>query len=266
MFARRHPALRRACYVWVMRELLQLPYSPWSEKARWALDLRKVPYERRLYQPLLGEPALRRMLKRYRGPVSVPVLIDGDQALADSFESARFADRHGEGPQLFPPGEEAEVARYNQLSERGLSAGRALALARMLEDPEALREQVPKALSGVLGPLGQVVASLGVKRTLRKYEGHRADGGEHERVLCEVLDTLRADLQKSKNEPRTLLSALSFADIAMAQVLAFVRPPQSGLRIRPGSRRAFTHPALAERYADLLAWRDALYERYRAAP
>jgi glutathione S-transferase len=247
-----------------MRELFHLPYSPWSEKARWALDIRKVPYERRLYQPLLGELGLRRMLGRYRGPVSVPVLRDGDRVIADSFEIARFADRHGAGPQLFPPGKEAEIARYNALSERGLGAGRALALARMLDDPDALREQVPAKIGRVLGPLGQVVATLGIKRTLRKYQGHRGDAGEHERVLCEVLDTLRADLANSQNEPRTLLSALTFADIAMAQVLVFVRPPTSGLRIREGSRRAFTHPALAERYADLLAWRDAFYDRYRA--
>ena len=247
-----------------MRELLHLPYSPWSEKARWALDVRKVPYEPRLYQPLLGEPGLRRMLKRFRGPVSVPVLIDGDQVLADSFEIARFADRHGAGPQLFPRGKEAEIARYNELSERGLSAGRALALARMLEDPEALREQVPTNMLRVLGPIATVVATLGVKRTLRKYQAHRSDMDGHERLLCEVLDTLRQDLANSKNEPRTLLSALTFADIAMAQVLAFVRPPRLGLRVRAGSRRAFTHAALAERYADLLTWRDALYDRYRS--
>jgi glutathione S-transferase len=62
-----------------MTELLALPFSPWSEKARWALDARGVPYDYRRYQPILGEPALRAKLRRARGPVTVPVLttIDG---------------------------------------------------------------------------------------------------------------------------------------------------------------------------------------------
>jgi hypothetical protein len=46
-----------------MTELLALPYSPWSEKARWALDVRGVPYDYRRYQPVLGELALRVKLR-----------------------------------------------------------------------------------------------------------------------------------------------------------------------------------------------------------
>ena len=56
-----------------MNELLGLPYSPWSEKARWALDARKVPYKYKVYAPLVGEPALRFKLKKWSGPVSVPL-------------------------------------------------------------------------------------------------------------------------------------------------------------------------------------------------
>ena len=32
-----------------MTELLGLPYSPWTEKARFALDVRRVPYTFRYY-------------------------------------------------------------------------------------------------------------------------------------------------------------------------------------------------------------------------
>ena len=55
----------------------------------------------------------------------------------------------------------------------------------------------------------------------------------------------------------------SFADIAMAQVLGFVAPPARGLRIGRNNREAFHDPELAPRYADLVAWRDALYEAHR---
>jgi glutathione S-transferase len=40
-------------------ELLGLPYSPWSEKARWPLDARRVPYKNVTYAPWVGEPLLR---------------------------------------------------------------------------------------------------------------------------------------------------------------------------------------------------------------
>ena len=81
-----------------MNELLGLPYSPWSEKARWALDVRKVPYRYRVYQPLIGELELRIKMRRLRGPVTVPLLIDErGRVYDDSTDIARFADTLGEG-------------------------------------------------------------------------------------------------------------------------------------------------------------------------
>ena len=64
------------CYESRMNELLGLPYSPWSEKARWALDVRHVPYRYRVFQPLIGEPALRFKTRRWTGTVTVPVMTD----------------------------------------------------------------------------------------------------------------------------------------------------------------------------------------------
>src|SRR5215468_11323456 len=120
-----------------MTELLGLSYSPWTEKARWALDARRVPYTFRHYQPLLGEPALRLKTRRLAGRVTVPVLTTSDgRVLADSADIARWAGERGEGPLLFPAEHEATVARFVSLSERALAAGRALSLARMLADHE----------------------------------------------------------------------------------------------------------------------------------
>ena len=83
-----------------------------------------------------------------------------------------------------------------------------------------------------------------------------------------MLDTLRRDLAASPSEaePRTLLERFSYADVTMAQVLAFVRPPSMGIKAGPAVRKAWADPLLAERYADLIAWRDALYTRYRKLP
>jgi glutathione S-transferase len=247
-----------------MEELVGLPYSPWSEKARWALDLRRVPYRFRTYMPLVGEPLLRVKLRKWTGTVTVPVMTcDDGRVLSDSADIARWADQRGDGPQLFPREHEAAVAHFIERSEAGLRAGRALALRRMLEDDEALVEMVPRALRRGLRPVAVRVGRLGIARTLRKYGALDAGAGEHERVLTGVLDELRDRLARASDTPRTLLGRLTFADVAMSQVLAFIAPPATGLRIGRASRRSFTDERLRARYADLVTWRDELYQRYR---
>lgn len=243
-------------------ELLHIPYSPWSEKARWALDARAITYRPVVYQPLLGEPGLRLRLKRWRGNVSVPVLFTERGAIPDSAAIARWADGHGAGPTLFPAQADAVITAWNALAERGLDAGRARSLARVLDRPGALREMLPKKLAPALGKVGLSIAKAGVRRTLAKYGATRADQDGHRAELEAVLDELRAALADGR---RYLVPehGFSFADIAMAQVLGFVAPPARGLRIGRNNREAFHDPELAPRYADLVAWRDALYEAHR---
>lgn len=54
--------------------------------------------------------------------------------------------------------------------------------------------------------------------------------------------------------------SFSLADIAMATALQFVLPIAARyIDLGPATRRAWTHPTLAETYADLLAWRDKIY-------
>lgn len=230
--------------------LWQLPYSPWSERARWALEAAGVEYERRNYQPILGEIALRRLRKDGRG--SVPVLVAGTEVIGESAGIARWAARDG------PLRSEGD---WDDLFERGLAAGRVLGLQRVLGDREALLEMVPRWMRR-LGPIAAFVAAIGVRRTLSKYRS--ADPATARRELASVLDVLRAKLAAAPDgQPKTLEGRFTLADIAMTQVLAFVHPPASGLRVGPGNRRCFHDEALATEYADLVAWRDAVYARWR---
>lgn len=238
--------------------LLQLPYSPWSERARWALDARGVEYTQRRYQPLLGELELRRRLKRWSGPVSVPVLITDEGAIGDSVEIARWADAHGSGPTLFPSD---EVVKWASRSQAGLAAGRAVSLTRVLAMPDAIDELSPP-WARKLGGVGRAVTRVGVARTRRKYGGSARTDAQHQADLEAVLDELRAAL----GGRATILESFSFADIAMAQVLCFVAPPdRKYVKLGKANASAFGDPELAKRYADLVAWRDALYARFREA-
>jgi glutathione S-transferase len=247
-----------------MPELLGLPYSPWSEKARWALEARGIAYDKRLYQPLLGELGLRRKLGRWRGTVSVPVLTDDDgTVVADSADIARWADARGSGPEMFPAGLEGAVERFIALSDRGLAAGRALSLLRLLRDDEGVREMVPRKLRRMPG--SSALARAGVARTLRKYRGLR-DEAAARAALASVLEEIRAALAQAPaagGSAKTLLGRFTFADVAVAQVLAFVEPPAFGLKLGQATRRSFCDDELREAFSDLVAWRDALYETFR---
>ena len=247
-----------------MPELLQISFSPWSEKARWALDVSGFTYTKRAYQPLIGEPALRRLLKQWRGPVSVPVLRDGERVIAGTLDIVRYAAAQTGDTRLFPKGEEARVLHYAALSDKGMEAGRALAMRRVIASPDALIELAPRPLQR-LPRVAQALGGVGARYVMHKYGGHRDAPAVHERTLTDALDALRFGLSESESraEPRTLLRELSFADIAMAQLLVSVRPPTDGPRMGPALRAAFESPELAARYADLLGWRDALYAHHR---
>jgi glutathione S-transferase len=241
--------------------LLQLGYSPWSERARWALDVRGVPYERVPYQPLLGELRLR-WVRRGAGGASVPVLLTDEGPICDSVDIARWANARGAGPDLFPAGREAELAAIGAVADRALAAGRSRALRRMAASTDALQEQVPSFLRWT-GPVARGIAKAGTLRTIGKYGG--ASDDEARTALLAALDALREHLARAVEVDgvRCLLGAFSWADINAAQALAFVRPPDAGLRMGPGTRAAFTDPYVAAVSADLLAWRDALYARHR---
>lgn len=248
-----------------MPELLGLPYSPWSEKARWALEARGVPYVKRLYQPLLGELGLRVKLRRWTGKVSVPVFTcDDGTVLSDSADIARWADARGDGPTMFPPQHEAAIAAFVALSDRGLAAGRALSLLRLLDDRDGVVEMVPRKLRGVPGT--KIVARAGLRRTLRKY-GSELDRRVAQAALAEVLEELRAALAAAppprEGDVETLLGTFTFADVAMSQVLAFVEPPAFGLKLGQATRKSFIDDELRTRFADLVTWRDQLYAKYR---
>jgi glutathione S-transferase len=237
-----------------MPTLLHLTYSPWSEKARWALDHHRIAYDRESYVPMLGEPMLRVRVRRLRGKVTVPVLFDGGAPLMDSFAIARWADRRGSGATLFPAGRDAEIERWNALGERLLAAGRAGSVERTLHDREALHEALPPGLRR-LGPAGAALAGVGARYILHKYRG-----AEDRSTMREVMGELRDALRGGPH----LLGALSYADIAMAVSLQLVSPVSDEfLRIGPGYRRVCTDPELAGEFADVLSWRDAIYAKHR---
>ena len=251
-----------------MRTLVSLSYSPWSEKARWALDHRAIEYRTEEYTPMLGEPGLRLRTGKLRGKISVPVLLGEGKAIFDSIEIARRADVVAGSPLLFPPGRDAEIARWNDDSEAAMAAGRALLLKVMARDEKSQLESLPRFIPAALRSAMRPVAAFGIRYVASKYTSAEADE-RNEAKLLHTLESLRAALkarrEKSGARGWTLLeSGFSYADIVMAVVLQGVRPvADEYIRLGPATRELWTHPVLAAKFPDLLEWRDELYAKTR---
>lgn len=247
-------------------EFVSLIFSPWSEKARWALDHHRVAYKKTAFQPLLSEPGLKLRMRRF-GKLSVPLLYDGERWITDSYDIARWADDHGEGDPLQT--DRPEVERFNALSERALEHARAIGLVRILDHKTWALGLVPKNLRPLLGPLALPVARNGIKRTLRKYNSLAIPLDERRARFVDLLEELREALGDGDDttEARTLLDRFSYADIAVAQIFQMIEPKNiGGFRISSEGREGYRDPELAARFADLAAWRDALYRDHRPGP
>lgn len=245
-----------------MRTLVAIPFSPWSEKARWALDHHGIAYHEASYTPVVGEYALRWQMRRPFGRITVPVLRDGDRWLTDSYDIARHADRIGRGSPLFPAGSIAEITAWNERSEIALAAGRAILMQRFARSPELAAAALPFRLPGTLAPIGQRLGRLRLARFMAKY-GIRPDDDGPREVLAAELEGLERVLADGRFH--LVGGRFSHADIAMALTLQQVRPvdPRWIVRMEGLGPAGMNLPELEERHAALFAWRDALYAGHR---
>jgi len=244
-----------------MPTLASIAYSPWSLRARLALRALGVRYRHWEYTPTLSELRLRWALGRWRGKVTVPVLLlDDGTVLDDSYDIVMWADAQA-GHRLIPPGSEAEVRHWNDVAERLLATGRLRTTARVLASPEALRDSLPPPV-GMLGPLGMAIGRDAARRLLDKYAG-----ADELSVMTEALDTLRQALTRGEARPvrpedRLLGDRLTYADLTAAVGLSFVKPHRKH-PLSDSARVCWTEPELVDSAPDLLAWRDAVTEEVR---
>ena len=243
-----------------MRTLYGLAQSPWTEKARWALDHHVVTYRYHEHVPVMGELLLRfKARSRPSGTkASVPLLVDHDQVFTSSLAIARHADKGGRSEPLFPPEVDAEITHLAELSDRIIGAGRARVIAGLRTSREAQLEAlpgfIPGALRGAFAPMAVTAASfLG-----SKYDVPWDAEGEVAKTMRPALDEVRRLLAGRPH----FFQRFSFADMAIAASLGALRP-WARAPIGPATRAVWTNEALAEEFADLLTWRDAIYSSYR---
>jgi glutathione S-transferase len=237
------------------RVLYTMPYSPWSERARFALLHHRCEFEEREHLPLLGEVALRLRARRYLGRVSVPLLVEDGLAIMDSIAIAEHADQIGTGTRLFPPNQRASIHALNERLEPMFQAARARAVRTSQTDDEAAVDLVPPALRGL--PLAAATGRFGARIVAWK---HPTPSGDVQALLREGLDTVRGALG---GRPY-MYDGFSYADIIASTAVQQVAPvSEQYVAIGPVKRRTWADPVLAAEFSDLVAWRDALYEKHR---
>jgi len=242
-----------------MRTLYGLAQSPFTEKARWALDHHAIAYRYHEHVPMLGEVFLRLKAKgRTAGTkASVPLLVDGPDVLLTSLAIARYADRVGRGAALFPEEHLDEILRWADVSDRILDIGRARVMEGLRTNKEAQREALPSfipgALRGALAPMAVSGAMF-----LASKHGIPKDAKREAAKLPAMLDDIRAALG---GRP-FLQPGFTFADIAIAASLQVLRP-RAASPFGPGTRAIWAHDALAREFEDLVTWRDNLYREHR---
>lgn len=239
--------------------LYKIHYSPWSEKAKWALQARGIAHKQVEYLPMIETLWLRARTGRWTGKLTVPVLIADGQQVGDSFLIAQWAAVRGQGPELIADGRLAEVAAWNDRCETVMANGRALVTPRVAGQPDSALEQIPPALRWI-GPLSAPLVKLGVRYLQEKYALDAVgQDGRREAIRTELIG-LRQALQGGDH----LLGSFSFADIAMAVALQVVQPvADQFIKLGPATRRQWRDPILADEFADVLAWRDRIYAGFR---
>jgi len=171
--------------------LITIPFSHYCEKARWALDRCGIDYREEGHLPLLHYlPA-----RRAGGGRTVPVLVAGDEVVADSTDIVRWADRQAPAG-LIPddPGGRAEVDQLEDYFDKVLGPhARRWAYHQVLGD---------RALSLEMGKLGvpawerrtlTVIRPLAA-RVLRRGLNISAETAERSRTRVDECFDRAADL------------------------------------------------------------------------
>lgn len=223
-------------------KLITMYGSPWSERVRWALAFKGLPYEKENYEPGIDEEKI----KKLTGQALVPVLIVDGKVIPDSTAILEWLEAARPEPALLPSSEKdrAQVTLFEELMIGVLGPqARTLIIGRELRinDPEAQR-------SG--------------KYFAEKY-GHSPYMEEQARL---TLRRLLLSLKQTLSGRQYLVGdAFSRADLTTAAMLMLLKPAPDEFFVFPRQVRRIYMDPLADdaAFSSIFAWRDEMYKRHR---
>ncbi|MFL5780075.1 MAG: glutathione S-transferase family protein [Thermoleophilaceae bacterium] len=240
--------------------LWHLKVSPYNEKARWALDYKRVPHVRRAVTPI-GHAVVSR---RVGGRGTMPVLAIDGRAIGDSSEIIAELERRAPVPRLYPadPAERARALELEDLFDEQLGPYmRRLVLHHALRDSDLLLGAFTPDLRRPVRAVVQATFPLS-RRKLR--HDFRID----DRTVDEAFGKLASAGERMAAEvgPGGYLVGDSFsvADLALASLCApAVAPPQFPYPQPQRGHRLFAPLREALDRAGLLEFTLRMYELHR---
>lgn len=231
-------------------ELHQFRQSAFCEKVRLILAWKQLPASFVEVTPGLGQLQLFRL----SGQRQVPVLVDGEEVIADSTAIALHLEERYPDPPLLPadPAARARVLLLEDWADTSLAGGARLALLQAAAaDPELraalLPEATPAPLRNLVGALpGAVMAPAG--EAVRELSGAR----QAEQLLSNLEQLQRLVAATDHLEG----NRLSLADLAVVAQLSLLRfPASAGVPLAGRGVPGIADNPLLE---PLFSWRDRI--------
>ena len=229
-----------------MLELHQFRHSAFCLKVRMVLQAKGLSFRTVEVPPGVGQVAVFRL----SGQRQVPVLVDGDQVIADSSAIALHLDQREPDPALIPtdPRQAAQVHLLEDWADTTLAmAGRSSLVQAAALDPELrvalLPDDLPDPVRSVMGVItGGWVSNI----TELVNQKERTE-------LLASLEQLATSVQTS---PWLVGDSMTLADIAVAAQLSLLRFPSSAGSALAGKGvpGLSDHPKLQP----LFQWRDQI--------
>jgi glutathione S-transferase len=247
-----------------MIELLQFRHSPYNEKVRWALDLKRVPHRRRSLLPGPHMAVLRKLTGRTTTPVLVP---DDGPAIDGSARILQWLEQRWPEPPLMPTdaADRAEALRIERWFDEDLTPRIRCAVL------DALLRQ-PAAFAGVFGDGRSSAARLAyacavplAAPLIRKGNGIAGPASIDDglRAAQQALDFV---VERATPDGFLVGGRFGLADLCAGSTLALLaQPPHSPMAGPQPYGAAFA--ALLQRFDAHpgIAWARRLYARHRGA-
>ena len=243
-------------------ELFHFQFSHYNEKARWALDWKRIPHIRHSYLPGLHMVPIRRL----SGQNSLPVLREGGQVVAGSAQIVEHLEHRQPAPPLYPsdPAERTRALEIQRWFDEQVGAPvRAAFFHEVLPDgayAQSLftggRDAPTRLLYRALFP--------GIRMAMRTGMRLSAESAEHGRAR--VQEAFEFVVKHAGDDGYLVGNAFSIADLTAAALLApAVIPPEFPYQPSLPYGRAFQGWLLRWTDHPGASWVRSMYARHRGS-
>jgi len=250
-----------------MSELYYLHVSPWSEKARWAMDLSHYKYTKINFTPMITTPIVRLRSRNFTRKVTAPILISNQLCISDAYKIAQHVNSENNSKNhasvdLFPLELKSQIDEWEILSNQILQAGRALVCIRMKNHRGAKLMSLPPIIPSAIRPLMLPVATTGLYYFKTKYG---FDWNRREEYIETMSQGLRKVKEQLTNSGDYLLGKFTYADIALAVTLQMIEPVGNKyIPLDSNTESCWKTPELKEEFSDVIEWRNRIYQKHRS--